>query len=268
MQVRALLPYFRPPKEPFGTDRSEVRPIHLDEIRDIGDTVLSTALYMYEIMELFGKPGRLGAFETALRTVVLTSVPEIPEESLTALADLVSQNWLYIQQRSRALADPPLGAVRPLPSVYTFTTTRQAAYKEGLALLEASRPFRIAMLRWAAGLTRTDPLDSVLDYCSALEALFRLRDELRLRLSLSVYHVLKRGKREAFHAVYEMYGIRNKFIHGGAVPDVSFESAEEYGTTVAAVLGNIVSRGALPDAGELDRRTQDLFGVHLRSPSE
>lgn len=262
-RLAAILPYFRPPRTAFGTDRSEVLGISPSEFSEEAEGALNTALYGHEVQALFRKRGGLGSPMTARRTAVYTSIPEIPEGSLVALADLVSRNWSYLQSRTIAHEAPLLEAVYPRPRLYSFTPLRQAAYTRGLGLLETSRGFRVSMLRWAAGPTRTDPLDSVLDYCSALEALFRLPDELRLRLSLSVHCVLQCRKRERACAVYEMYGIRSKFIHGGDVPDVCFDQTAGYCATIAAVLGTVVAKGALPDGQELDRKIRGMLGANL-----
>ena len=120
---------------------------------------------------------------------------------------------------------------------------------------------RIAIQRWYSSYTREDPLDTVLDCCSALEAAINLPDELRLRISLSVYHTLAKNRKRAFSLVYEMYRNRNDFIHGGRLPELSSKQQQNYIEVVAQVLYRYVDLGKIPDSKSMSKAILRQYAI-------
>ena len=99
-------------------------------------------------------------------------------------------------------------------------------------------------------------MDSILDCCSCLEALYNLSDELRLKLSLISFHIVAKNKKKTLHAIYEMYGKRNDFIHGSKIPNVNREQAENYIDHTAKIIKSIIEIGATPNIESL---TNQIF---------
>ncbi len=99
-------------------------------------------------------------------------------------------------------------------------------------------------------------MDSILDCCSCLEALYNLSDELRLKISLISFHLVPTDKKNTLDKVYEMYGLRNAFIHGSKIPEVSHEQVKEYLNLTAKILISILQLGELPTVEAL---TKNIF---------
>jgi hypothetical protein len=59
--------------------------------------------------------------------------------------------------------------------------------------------------------------DMVLDLSASLESVFCVSDELRLRLSLMAFYITK--DKDIMKNIYDLYGYRNKYIHGNDIPN-------------------------------------------------
>jgi len=135
--------------------------------------------------------------------------------------------------------------------------------KNGYFLLGGERNenkrFRISLLRWTATYFKNEPIDSVLDCCSALEALLHFPEELRLRIALSVYHILKSHKKESFVKTYKMYGLRNTFIHGDSIPNISDNERRSYIKLIREVLLQIIRDKRIPNIQRLNEKIIGTF---------
>lgn len=109
---------------------------------------------------------------------------------------------------------------------------------------------QISLNRLMTSFTRSEPLDGVLDLCSSIEAFYGISDELRLRISLITFQLLK--SKSCMENMYEMYGIRNDFIHGNSIPNITPDQLEKYQKTVIEILKFPVKTGKMPDIGELN----------------
>ncbi len=218
----------------------------------------------WEVSQLF-RTSKTGKSRPSLsRWAILNSSDSaIAEDALVTLLELLTGLYKYELEKARRLA-LPLGLSRPgtPPRLPRHRLTRKLIenLKSGATLLRKRPALGIALNRWAASYKRDRPLDSVLDCCAALEAVLRLDAEKRLRLALSAYHFLDRGRRSAFERVYRMYGIRNNFIHGGYIPPVSDRDQEEFIELVAAVLRRCVDVRGIPTPEELSKRILRQYG--------
>ena len=149
------------------------------------------------------------------------------------------------------------------PTGRRLTPTTRARLDRGLALLRSNRRFRIAMDRWGTAVERFDPLDSAFDCSAALESDFALGDELRLRLAFSARYSAQRKRSQAFQTVYEMYGVRSAFVHGGE-PRLSDEDQRRSLGVVHSVLSGIVARAKVPRADEGSKSVLAAFARRVR----
>lgn len=213
-----FLPFIKSPKEVLNLSVITLKGITKDQIKEFSPENPKSGIAGLEIMQLFGD-SRVERHWTVLEM----HTKEIPNDCYGALFELLTDYWTYIfkrEERIHRTVDVPSDDYPTLPQ-YTLNKSLINGITQGVKLLLKDRQFRISLLRWNSSYLRQDPLDTVLDCCSALEAAFRISDELRLRISLSVYHILNRAKRKGFASIYKMYGIRNSFIHGERIPTVT-----------------------------------------------
>ena len=186
----------------------------------------------------------------------------IPSIIYATTLDLLSNHWKYVFKRTVTLARP-MTLDRALDFIkvprYNFTPSLINTFTRAIKFLSKERKARIALQRWSSSYARQDSLDSVLDCCSALEAAMNLPDELRLRISLSAYHLLKRYKKQGFALVYEMYGIRNSFIHGASFPEVDTNKQRSYIDVVAQILRRYIELGKIPSGDEMGKSILHQF---------
>lgn len=148
---------------------------------------------------------------------------------------------------------------------YNFNPNLVEKLTAGLRLLSSQRRFCISLERWYSSCTRRESLDTVLDCCSSLEAALSLPDELRLRIAFSVYYTVKTNKKRAFALAYEMYGIRNAFIHGGKIPKVSLAQKRSYIELVAEMLYRYVAIGKILDGGVINKMILENYAEPIRT---
>lgn len=125
---------------------------------------------------------------------------------------------------------------------------------------KSSKRLMIALNRWDSSYKRQDPLDVVLDCCSALEALFGFKDELRLKLAFGVYNVVRTDKKKLSELVYRMYGIRSQFIHGAKIPEINITEAHEFIIAVFRVFLSIIKDAKLLDSEKLSKLIFENYG--------
>lgn len=222
-----------------------------DNLDCLGDFTIRPA----ELENMFGKSITKLNFENVKWTVIQTKDYEIPKECYVALVDLVSKQWEYeIGWKSN---NKSFTNKRKRTSV---TTSLVNSLNKGLKLLKEEKRFRIAMIRWSRCYARADTLDTVLDCCSCLEASFSMGDELRLRTALAVYYSLQNNRKTGFQTAYEMYGIRNDFIHGTKIPIVTEDKRHIYVKLVADVLGEFIKNAKMPNSNKINMKILNHFG--------
>lgn len=177
---------------------------------------------------------------------------ELPRNYYDSLVHLLTGRWRY--EIAVAAGKSPAS-----PKILRFTRKLLRDLARGAKLIKNEKRFQIALERWGAGYARHDPIDSVLDCCSSLEAAFRLGDELRLRLSLATYHTLQKRKRAGFRTVYEMYKVRSEFVHGSKVPVVREQERINYVHTVSQVLLTLLRTGYLPKPEMLSKQIEGQY---------
>ncbi len=150
--------------------------------------------------------------------------------------------------------DHPWLSGRKLP---TDSSEEPKKLEVGLKSLQGNKHLRIAIARWYSAVRRTDPLDRVLDLCSALEAGFSLSNELRRRLFFAAKAALPRRAKGDALIVYKMYGARNRFIHGSGIPDITSEDSKQFLEVVPAIIKRMSLCGRKPSDEEIEK---EIFG--------
>lgn len=201
---------------------------------------------MFTGYELSSVYDRYKSLDEAMITIAENFPDYLSSHQLTGLAELITGRWRERCQSKGVKHDENYRLKNPLRQ-FTLTETMTSKLETGIELCSNKR-FRIAIDRWNTGLRRADPLDAVLDLCSSLEACFGLSSELRLRLSFAVRAVLKRNKKTSAKLVYEMYGVRNDFIHGSKIPEISRDQKAAFIAVVSEILVSIIRKGAIPSA--------------------
>jgi hypothetical protein len=189
----------------------------------------------------------------------------IPDTCILGLFDLIYNNWEYIINRTEGLNNS-------LSSLFKRKTNKNIVpyknlrvgnkiklFENGLILLSREKRFKIALSRWISSTIRQDSLDSILDCCSSLEAILNFSDERRLRLSLSVYHLLDKKKKESMNYVYKMYEKRSLFIHGVKIPEVTKEEVKKDINVVAKVLLQIIKQKNIPKSDDINKKLLDYY---------
>lgn len=212
----------------------------------------------------------LSSFEDGhIPDVAVLDVPDredVENSCYSILVDLLTGYWRYVLRRETtywglSIRDVRKRSRRRKHPRYEFTANLSSALGNGLPMVygrgKENRRFRIALQRFGVAYKRKDPLDSVLDCSAALESLFTLPNELRLRLSLSIFYLLSRDKKYWARVAYEMYGIRSKFIHGASIPTVGSDGQGRYISLVARALEAAAKTRTIPGA---DYVTEHIFG--------
>lgn len=252
-----VLPYLKPPKKTRSLDTVVLKAVPYKKLGAVGNTF---HVMGYEIEQLFGKDSK--DFDSLKFAVLEPSDNLVPSICYSALFDLISGHWRYVLARTKKVKRPiSLERQKLYPRVpkYSITDKVVGQLDKGIKLLRKSRRFRVSLERWSNSYSREDALDTVLDLCSSLEAAFALSNELRLRLSLAVYHVLSDEKKHGFLTTYQMYGIRNKFIHGDQIPEVQEEEKEQFIAIVQKVLRAFLHRGEILDGERINQLITDHY---------
>lgn len=259
-----VLPYFRSPRRRIKIAGLLFSPI-TNPLDDPGFEEREEVCWS----PLYQDDWNLGAYEYAkLATTknshrcVLLQVPDEPLHRVCyrAIVDLVTAHWRYALWRTERFAHGRR-ANEDWVSIPRYRLTRAFLDRcvAGYKLARSNRRFEVALHRWESSYLRDSELDTVLDCCSALEALFAMGDELRLRLSLATFFSVRR-RRLGFAKTYEMYGIRNSFIHGAkAIPQVSPKDRRTYVGIVAEVLGACIAQASIPDQATLNTAILKYF---------
>ncbi len=200
----------------------------------------------------------------------------IEGKDLSTLLDLVLGNWKFYLIPSEKLHDALFrGVAVSINDIESHTKKKDLSIiplgkldndairliKQGIDLLKdnKNKRFKIALHRFSASYKRNDPLDSILDCCSTLEALYNISDELRLKTSLISYHLVKKNKKKTLDIIYEMYGKRNDFVHGNKIPDVCKEEQVEYICCTAAILLSIIELTKIPSSEDLTKKIFEYY---------
>jgi hypothetical protein len=241
-ETKLVLPFLRAPSKDVQMTESRLVAMPRSEAMRIDGWII----YGFETQAYFREPPEGNP------DVAVLDVKHAPAtRTHYTLVDLISGNWEYIVERTFARKRQDVIEVVP-PTDRRLTPTMRTRLDRGLALLRSNRRFRIATDRWGSAIERFDPLDSVLDCCAALEAVFELRDELRLRLAFAARYSVQRNRSQAFRRIYEMYGVRSAFVHGSA-PRVSDDDQRAFLRVVHSVLCGIVARGKVPSGEDITK---------------
>ena len=260
-----ILPYVEPPRAVINLEYARVKTIRLKDITEGSQLAKCTFRGRGgEIHDLVQRRGGRRDSGQARWAVLEYDFVSAPEAAIVGLVDAVTNTSDFLL-RQRRLVNRPIGEHWGMlkPPSYRITQRRAELLRNGFALLRRksgdARRFKVALQRWATSYERDDPLDSVLDCCSALEALFGARDELRLRLAFSVYFTVPRQRKSLARLTYRMYGLRNDFIHGGKVPAVSEKEQDQHVQLVRTVVLAVVHNKTLPRRAELDQSIIRMF---------
>ena len=108
-----------------------------------------------------------------------------------------------------------------------------------------------SLQRFTKSLASSDVGDMVLDVAASLESIFELSDELRLRLSLIALQITKSKK--VMKDIYDLYGLRNNYIHGNTAPDISKERKNEILKSAFEILVRPLTDGKLYNLGQISK---------------
>lgn len=250
-----LLTLFKPPRKTHEFHRIVIKTIlgaDLDNKYIQSNLNRITGIEMYRLF----KGGHVGDEweKTRWAAIIREKDDEITDTCYLALMDIHTKHWRYLLERKVLSGSKHL----QIP-VYHLSARLLILFEKGVRLAMNNRRFRIAMQRWGSSYDRGDPLDSVLDCCSALEAIIGCRDEIRLRISFSIYHILKTAKHRSMTEVYQMYGIRNDFIHGSKIPEITPKQQCDFIDVVSRVLLTYMDRGKIPNKQQLDRQIIEKY---------
>tara|TARA_R110002049_G_scaffold87276_1_gene221317 strand:+ start:51 stop:830 length:780 start_codon:yes stop_codon:yes gene_type:complete len=114
---------------------------------------------------------------------------------------------------------------------------------------------QVSFYRFFASFTRSDNLDSILDLCSAIEAIYNINNELRLKIALITGALL--NCTSSMKKMYSLYSIRNDFIHGNSIPQVIDKELSEYQELVYSILHLILDKGESNKITEISSTIMD-----------
>jgi len=143
----------------------------------------------------------------------------------------------------------------------SLTESRIRKFDDYYKKITESKSLFFSIDRWGSSLNRGNSLDATLDCCASIEALFGIRDEIRLRISLLSQLFSSTRKRETFSTVYEMYGVRSKYVHGNDFPEVSKEKLTSYIKTTAHVLESVLSMKKALNSQQYNDALINKFGI-------
>lgn len=253
-----FLAFFKPPKDVLKVSGVTLRRATSEEVKQF---MHAAEPYIRRLggTELFGPIGQRGPVKVRLKyTILETNDDRIPPVCYFALLDILKKTWMYVLRREEyyrkyALKLTATHVKHPKVPIYNFNPPLISKLEKGIQLLSKQRRFAISLERWYSSCTRSDPLDTALDCCSSLEAAISLPNELRLRIAFSVYHTMQTNKEKAFALAYEMYGVRNSFIHGDKTPIVSRRQQQSYIKIVADMLYRFIVLGKIPNVEMINR---------------
>lgn len=100
---------------------------------------------------------------------------------------------------------------------------------------------QVSFYRFFASFSRSDNLDAILDLCSAIEAIYNINTELRLKIALITGALL--NCTNSMKKMYVLYSVRNNYIHGNSIPIVTKEELCEYQNLTHSILKVILEKG-------------------------
>lgn len=256
----AALPPFLPPANPIKVGDLSLRASISDDFQSPGPKQSFLGL---EISSWNRKNSKVGEVQM---TIAEYEAADVTPNSLAALSDLITGRWRFLMTELRRPVSLNNGTfkLKSLP-YFRLTDPRKDTLARGFQLLRREKRFRIAAERWHSAVRRFEAVDSLIDICSSMEAFFGLRDELRLRLAFAAYFSSKQRRRHAFSTTYEMYGLRNEFVHGARIPDVSEAQQKLFVATMADILLSAVRANAVPKAESMN---SELLRIHGARPNK
>ncbi len=263
--------YFKPEKHEIDLEGIKIRSVKFKDLGDhnLKDESQQITFSLKEYGEFVTKQG-VQKIDDLNITLIEYENDSIPTVCVESLFYLIFSLWPY-QMHELSLYNQPINLQTyqndkkfDPPFLKISSKKKYSSIKSGYSLLcgnkSENKRFKISLLRWASSYRKIEPIESLLDCCSSLEALLNLRDELRLRLSFSVYYILKTHKKESFLKTYEMYGLRNKFIHGDPVPEITDLEQRKYIKLVGDVLFQVIKNGKVPNIEILSEKIIEHFG--------
>lgn len=183
--------------------------------------------------------------EEAKWTLIENNEENVSDQYLRSIAWLIADNFEFADNRHNTSSF----------SIIHIDEKFKKYFSNGvkIAKKKKNKNYQIAVSRFISSFKREELLDSVLDCCSAIEAFYKVSDELRLRISLITYHLLPFEKKDSMRLIYEMYGIRNDFIHGNDIPDVCASDINKYQKIISEALRRPLELGEMPDFSQLNR---------------
>jgi len=243
-KAAVFLPYYNIPKRKIEINGNPIVPVTLLTL----EKHYYSHTYNLRPVDLLKLPiiryGRKFEPNTAEWSILELPTFELPEYCYSVIFDLIHSHWKhYLNWHTEKT--PPL---------YNWDRRSIREIESIIILAQKFRRFQISLMRWGTSYTRQDPLDAILDCCSSIEAIMSCKDEIRLRISLASYQIVKRNKRKVMKTVYEMYGIRNEFIHGSKIPEVNHQDVIKYIEVTSNIILSIPKNRNLPKVDELSSR--------------
>jgi len=243
-----------PPSKPITIGKHEIKVVNLKEMKDyeFGSMVYGKSLedIIHNEEKFYRKKARL---ESWLCTVIIINAISENTEPYAAAFALLNNTWKYLYNQWLRKFDKQIMPIGKVPA-FKLTESKVADLTKIINLLEKEKRYQVSLTRWISSLQRSDKLDSILDCCSAIEPIINCKDEIRLRISIATKELLKPKSKQLAKHVYKMYGIRNNFIHGNGIPQISNEDVCKMIDVVAELLINIGYAGKLPTQEEIDQK--------------
>lgn len=264
-----LFPFIIPPSNDVVTRHGVFKSITAGDFEKKQE--MSITIRPMELTQWLGKRMDRIDWEDTKWTVLETDELHFQSSIYKALFSLITEHWQYdlawreyydlpeprFQEKDPyAVYKPKTG---PKPKRWRLTKKFVDSFEHGCELLKKEKRIRIALSRWYGCYSRSDPLDTALDCCSSLEAVFPQKSEIRLRLALTSFIIMKRNKSHGFQTVYDMYGIRNTVIHGGDVPEIRTEERRTMVSLVSTIMKQLVEDATIPNQESINVRILSLF---------
>ena len=244
-----IIPYFNSPEKPIIVgdvvfDKTFL--VGIDERYQVDRNAISMiGNSLFDIIE------ELNGKSKQEERMIIEKSNNIPGVSYMALIDLLINRWMdVLHPFKKENKGGEIIYVAEREKKYSIDSSFIKLFKKSQELLKMER-FRISLMRWGSSYNRADALDSLLDCCSSLESLLIPGEELRLKLSLFVYHVLKIDREKSMQLVFDLYKKRNDFIHGNKIPEVTREEQSGFISVTASVLKAVIDDGMVPDSKKL-----------------
>lgn len=237
--------------------------IIFDRVRIFSDAAFrdtEIASYIYNTVQFFAL--KYGAtvnkdnfnvvnVEEAKWTLIENNEKNVPDQYLRNIAWLIADNFELVSNKHDT------SSLSTIHIDKNFINYFDNGIK--IAKNKKNKNYQIAVSRFISSFRREELLDSVLDCCSAIEAFYQVSDELRLRIALITYQLLPFEKKDCMRLIYEMYGIRNDFIHGNDIPDLCSSDISKYQQILSKALRIPLETGKMPDFSQLNR---DIIEKH------